>query len=108
MNIFKTNGYKKDYKKKIVDKHLYKEIDRIRNIEELILDHNNLKELTLNPLSNIYHIEQKTGNLKEYYTARVNEKIRLFMKPIGDYPYNKIEITSIDFIKIDDKHYGEG
>ena len=30
------------------------------------------------------------------------------MKPIGEYPYNNILIDKIEFIKIDDKHYGEG
>lgn len=30
------------------------------------------------------------------------------MKPIGEYPYKKVEITEIEFINIDDKHYGEG
>ena len=30
------------------------------------------------------------------------------MKPIGSYPYNTMEITDIEFIDIDDKHYGEG
>ena len=54
------------------------------------------------------YIEQKKGNLKEYYTARINQKIRLIMKPIGSYPYNTLEITDIEFIDIDDKHYGEG
>lgn len=27
------------------------------------------------------------------------------MKPIGEYPYNKIEIVEIEFLKIDEKHY---
>lgn len=60
------------------------------------------------PFKDIYHIEQKKGNLKEFYTARINNKIRLIMKPLGDYPYNKVEITEIEFINIDDSHYGEG
>ena len=30
------------------------------------------------------------------------------MKPCGEYPYNMIEITSLRFIEIDDKHYGDG
>lgn len=30
------------------------------------------------------------------------------MKPIGEYPYNNKMITEIEFIDIDDKHYGEG
>lgn len=47
-------------------------------------------------------------NLKEIFTANVNQKIRLYMKPIGLYPYNQIEITDIEFLEIDDKHYGDG
>ena len=30
------------------------------------------------------------------------------MKPIGEYPYNNIEIVDILFDDIDDTHYGEG
>ena len=108
MKIYKSKQYESDYKKKIVGKHIYKEIDRIRDIEELILDMENLKELSLNPLSIVYGIHQKKGNLREFFTARVNGKIRLVMRPVGDYPYDQIKIEEIKFIKIDDKHYGEG
>ena len=64
--------------------------------------------MLLNPLSIVYGIKHKKENLKEIYTAKVNEKIRLYIKPIGDYPYNTVEITELEFIKIDNKHYGEG
>ena len=108
MRIIKSNTYIKDYRKKIQYKHLTKEMERITDIEELILDSPNLKSLLLNPLSLIYGIEQKKNNLKEIYTAKVNSKIRLYIKPIGDYPYNVIEITELEFLKIDNKHYGDG
>lgn len=108
MKIIKGKAYIKDYKKKIEYKHLYKEIQRIKNIEDLILDSQNFKLLLVNPLSTIYGIEQKKGDLKEIYTARVNQKIRLYIKPIGEYPYNVVEIKELEFLKIDDKHYGDG
>ena len=108
MKIIKSKNYEKDYKKKILNKYKQKEIDRIQSIEELVLDSENLKSLLLNPLSLVYNIRQKEGVLKEIFTSNVNSKIRLYMKPIGEYPYNKIEIKSIEFLKIDDKHYGEG
>ena len=108
MKNIKSKNYEKDYKKKILNKYKQKEIDRIQSIEELVLDSENLKSLLLNPLSLVYNIRQKEGVLKEIFTANVNSKIRLYMKPIGEYPYNKIEIKSIEFLKIDDKHYGEG
>ena len=108
MKIIKSNSYIKDYKKKIVYKHLNNEIERISDIENLILDSQNLKSLLHNPLSKIYNIEKKKQNLKEIYTARINNKIRLYIKPIGKYPYNTIEITELEFLKIDDKHYGDG
>lgn len=108
MKIIKDKAYIKEYKKKIECKHLYKERERIKNIEDLILDSKNLKSLLRNPLSIIYGIEQKKGDLKQIYTARVNQKIRLYIKPIGEYPYNMIEITELEFLKIDDKHYGDG
>lgn len=108
MIIKKTKAYEKSYKKIIKDKYLTREIERIRNIENIIISSKNLEDLVLNPYKEIYHIEQKKGDLKEFYTARINDKIRLIMKPLGTYPYNKIEITEIEFINIDNKHYGEG
>ncbi len=108
MKIIKGKAYIKDYKKKIEYKHLKKEIERISNIEELILDSQNLKSLLMNPLSIVFGIEQKKGNLKEIYTAKVNEKIRLYIKPVGEYPYNVVEINELEFLMIDNKHYGDG
>ena len=32
----------------------------------------------------------------------------LYIKPIGAYPYNIAEINELEFLKIDNKHYGEG
>lgn len=67
-----------------------------------------MQELLCSPYKDIYCITKKSGNLKEYYTARINSKLRLIMKPIGDYPYNNMLIEEIEFVSIDDKHYGEG
>ncbi len=108
MIINKSKQYLKDYKKNIINKHLLKEQIRINNIENLIISVSNMKMLLTNPYKNIYHIEQKSGKLKEYYTARINDKLRLIMKPIGNYPYDVLNIEGIEFINIDNKHYGEG
>lgn len=62
----------------------------------------------LNPLSIIYNIEKKTGNLKEIYTAQINQKLRMYIKPLGKYPYILEKIIEIELIKIDDRHYKEG
>ncbi len=108
MFIKETKQYLKDYKKKIVDKHLKKEITRIDGIKNLLISSTNFKEVMNSPYKQIYNITQKKGNLKEIFTAEVNQKLRLYMKPINNYPYNYVEIIEIEFIEIDDKHYGEG
>lgn len=108
MQIVKTSSYKQDLKRKIINKNLLMELEVINKIEDLIISSNNMQELIFSPFKNVYHIEKKCGNLKEIYTARINKKIRLYMKPIGTYPYNLMELNKIEFIKIDDKHYGEG
>lgn len=108
MKIIKTAKYKKDLRKKIIDKHKTKEESRIEAIEELMIQSINMKELMLNPLSKVYNIEKKKGDLKEIYTARINEKLRMYIKPIGEYPYKLEEILEIELIEIDDKHYGDG
>lgn len=83
-------------------------MERIIHIEDLIKNSKTMQDLLLNPLSKMYDIKKKSSNLKEIYTADINKKIRLYMKPVGDYPYNLIEIDIVEFQKIDDKHYGEG
>lgn len=87
---------------------MVKELERLNNIIELIINEENFDSLIRNNISKIYYFEKKQGNLKEFYTARLNKKIRLIMKPIGSYPYNLIEIDGIEFIGIDNKHYGDG
>ena len=106
MFIIEGKNYTKSYKKLL--KNNNREQDTVFRIKKVFLTYDNLNEVLLSPYKVIYHIEQKKGNLKEYYTARINQKIRLIMKPVGSYPYNTIEITEIEFIDIDNKHYGEG
>ena len=105
MRIIKSKQFLKDYKKKIKNQ---KDAERLENITMLLISAPNMKEVVLSPYKNIYHIEQKKGNLKEFYTARINQKIRLFIKPVGQYPYNIIDIIELEFVSIDDSHYGEG
>ena len=108
MVIHKSKGYLKDYEKLIKRKHLVKEETRIQNIEKIIGALNNMQELFSSSYKNIYNFEQKKENLKEIFTVRINQKLRLVIKPLNKYPYNYIEIEEIEFISIDDKHYGEG
>ena len=98
MRIIKEKTYIKDVNKKILKNHKIKEQELLNQIENLILDSENLEMLLRNPLSRIYHIEKKEGDLKEIYTARL-EKLRLHMKPIGEYPYNKITVKRLVHIK---------
>ena len=108
MKIIKTTQYQRDFRKKIQGKNLIKEEETMKAIEELMMNSNNMKELLLNPLSIIYRIEKKKGDLREIYTARINQKLRMYIKPIGEYPYQLIEIEELELKKIDDKHYGDG
>ena len=108
MRIRKLAAYEKSFNKNLVKKHLHDEINRVSKIENLILSSENMHQLMTNPLHIIYGIEKKKGNLKEIYTAKVNDKLRLWMEPVGEYPYELIEIKEIEFVQIDDKHYGEG
>lgn len=108
MKLLKTSTYKKDLQKKIIKKHMKKEEMIIIKIEQLLINSENMKELVLNPLSKLYNIEKKSNVLKEIYTARINSKIRMYIKPIGMYPYNLEEILEIELVCIDDKHYGDG
>ena len=35
-------------------------------------------------------------------------KLRMYIKPIGEYPYNLEQIIEVELREIDDKHYKEG
>ena len=96
MVINESTAYKRDYKKIIINKHMIKEKEKIENIKNIILSSNNLQELLCSPYKNVY------------YTAKINSKLRLIMRPEGEYPYNNLIIDKIEFVSIDDKHYGEG
>ena len=104
MNIYESKKYKKAYSKLIKNT---KERDRIENIKSLLISKDNLQCVINDPLHNIYHIEQLKYN-NHNYSARVNNKVRLIMIPVGDYPYNIIEITDIVFDDIDNYHYERG
>ena len=105
MQIIKTKTYIKDLQKKIKNKHKKKEQE---TIEELMIQSKNRQEVIINPLSRVYNIEKKQGNLKEIYTANINMKLRMYIKPIGEYPYKLEEIVEVELREIDDRHYGEG
>ena len=108
MIIIKTSEYKKDIQKKIKNKHKKRELEVIEAIEELMIQSENMKQMMLNPLARVYNIEKKKGNLKEIYTGRINQKLRMYIKPIGEYPYKLEEIIEVELKEIDEKHYGEG
>ena len=80
----------------------------IEAIEELIIQSQTMKILMLNPLARVYNINKKSGVLKEIYTANINDKIRMYIKPVGIYPYELDEIVEVELIEIDDQHYGDG
>lgn len=106
--VHKEKQYTKDLKKKIIGKYLNKELERIKGLETILVDISNMKELMNSPFHIVYGIEKKKGNLKEIYTAKINSKLRLYIKPIGKYPYTLEDIVEISFVEIDDSHYGEG
>ena len=80
----------------------------MENIKNLFISKNTMHDVIIDPYKDIYYIEKKNGNLKEYYTARIDNKIRLIMIPVGNYPYDLKTITDIIFDDIDNTHYGEG
>lgn len=108
MKLIETSRYKRDYKNEITKKHKKDEENEIDNIKTFLISKDTLKDVMSDPLHLVYNIRQKKGNLKEYYTADINRKMRLFLKPIGTYPYNIIEVTEIEVTGIDNHHYGEG
>lgn len=107
MKILKTPRYKRGHKR-LKNKHMNKELKIIELIEILIINSDNLRELLFNPLSKTYNIEKKNQNYKEFYTARINKKIRLYIRPIGEYPYSLEKIVEVGLQEIDDTHYGDG
>ena len=64
MKIIKNKKYIKDIQKKIIKKHMNKELETIKKIEELMINTENMKHLILNPFSKVYKIEKKERNFK--------------------------------------------
>ena len=106
MKLIETSKYKRSLKK-LINKHLNKELDIIDIIKNQIYLSNNMDELMRSSVKYKFNIEQKKGDMKELFTARLNGHVRLIMKPCGKYPYNLIEIVEIEFIDINEKHYKE-
>lgn len=107
MKLIETSRYKRDYKSEIIKKNKYKEKNEIDDIKTFLISKSTLYDVMADPLHFVYNIRKKNGDLKEYYTADINSKMRLFLKPLGEYPYNIIEIEEIELYKIDNHHYGE-
>ena len=78
---------------------MIREKEKIDSIKNIILSSNNLQELLCSPYKNVYYITKKSSNLKEYYTARINSKLRLIMRPEGEYPYNNL-IIELELIQL--------
>ena len=106
MKIIKTKAYERDYKNKLVKKNKIDEINRETFIIRALKVNNNLYDALNDSYLKTRRFEKKKGNLKEFYTARLNDKIRIIMRPVGEYPYNTILIDEIVFEEVDDSHYG--
>ena len=48
---------------------------------------------------------QKEGNLKEYISVSISQRIRLIIKPISELPYNYVEIVDIELVEVNEDHY---
>lgn len=105
MNIIETSKYKKTYKKIIIDKHLSKEKEVLNIVLGIIELYPNLQSLMNSLYQSKYDIRQKEGNLKEYISVSINQRIRLIIKPISELPYNYIEIVDIELVEVNDDHY---
>ena len=71
IKIIKTKGFTKDYRTKLKNKHLNKEIALLQKIEQLLISCESMKEVMEDSLHIIYNIEKKKGNMREFYTARL-------------------------------------
>ena len=98
--------YKRDYKK-LLNKHMKKEIETLERIIMYLKLVGNMRELLDNPYSKIFHIEKKSGNLKSFYTARINEKIRLFIRPANE-NLDLVYIVEVELSEINLNHYNDG
>ncbi len=104
MKIIETSLYKRSYKK-LLNKHMKKELEILDIIYSQMYLSNTLEEFLNSKIIPKYHIEQKNANLKGIYTARLNGQTRLLMRPIGKYPYKLVEIVAIELLDINEKHY---
>ena len=105
MNIIESTKYKRKYKE-LNRKHMISELSTIEQICLIIESYDNLKLLMSSYYKLKYNIEELKGDMKDFFSIRINNKLRLIIKPIVDYPYNYIEVYDLEFIDLSD-HYKE-
>lgn len=103
MVINKTSGYKKSINK-LKKSHKKKEIEKVSQIEEILIHHNNLKELAQSVMWRIYRFEKLKGDKKEVYSARINQKYRLEFSAVNDKVNKLEEVIELDLLEVSD-HY---
>ena len=74
MKIIKNKKYIKDIQKKIISKHMKREMETIIKIEELMINTITMKELILNPFSKVYRIEKKERRFKRNLYSKDKSK----------------------------------
>ncbi|HHU55137.1 MAG TPA: hypothetical protein GXZ48_00405 [Acholeplasmataceae bacterium] len=104
MILHKTNKYLRDCKK-LKRKNRKELLINIEKIENVLIYHDNFYGVVNSPFYKIYNFEQLVGNREGYYSARIGGAERIIFKPVGEKPYNHIEIEEIILEEISVKHY---
>ena len=103
MKIIKTPKYLRDLKA-LDKKHLTDSLERDAKIENVLILHDNLKDLRHTHFWNIYRFEQLNQNLKEKFSCRIDKSRRIIFKPINDYPYEYEDVVEINLEEVSE-HY---
>ena len=76
IKIIKTKAYTKDYRAKLKNKHMNREMILLEKIEQFLIYSKSMKEVMQDSLHIIYNIEKKKRGSKRVLYSKVESKIK--------------------------------
>ena len=77
IKIIKTKAYTKDYRTKLKNKHMNKEMILLEKIEQFLISSESMKDVMQDSLHIIYNIEKKKRGFERVLYCKIKSKIKI-------------------------------
>lgn len=105
MVVNKTSSYLRNLKK-LKKSHKEEVLKRITKMEEILMNHDDLQQLSISVMWKMYKFEKLIGDKKGIFSVRLSQKYRLEFKPVNEPGYEFNEVVEVDLIEVSD-HYSK-